>query len=237
MTSLALDPVEKKPLYHFHPGSFILSAGSFGCNMRCPFCQNYQISQADSSTHYRKIMPEELVSLALKLKNESLGNIGVAFTYNEPLVSYEYILDTSRLLHESDLLCVLVTNGQICREPLRELLPHIDAMNIDLKAFSADFYRYAGGDFQTTLDCIKTAAAQCHIEITTLIIPGKNDSSEEMELEARFIAGISKDIPLHLTRFFPRYKETQLSPTPVESLTTLAAVASRYLKHVHLGNV
>lgn len=192
---------------------------------------------ADSRTPTSKVMPEELVSLAIDLKNRNTGNIGIAFTYNEPLISYEYVLDTSILLHEKDLLSVLVTNGQICREPLEKLLPQIDAMNIDLKAFNPNFYRYAKGDFNTVLDCIRSSASRCHVEVTTLIIPGKNDSPHEMELEARFLSSISEDIPLHITRFFPRFKETKLPPTPVEILKDLAEIASCYLKNVHIGNV
>lgn len=192
---------------------------------------------ADSRPPTSKVMPEELVSLAIDLKNRNTGNIGIAFTYNEPLISYEYVLDTSILLHEKGLLSVLVTNGQICREPLEKLLPQIDAMNIDLKAFNPNFYRYAKGDFNTVLDCIRSSASRCHVEVTTLIIPGKNDSPHEMELEARFLSSISEDIPLHITRFFPRFKETKLPPTPVEILKDLAEIASCYLKNVHIGNV
>ncbi len=235
---MALDPIEKKPLYLFHPGSYILSVGSYGCNLRCPFCQNHEISMADSSLPTQYLSPENLTALALKLRDEDpRGNIGVAFTYNEPLISYEYLLDSARLLKEAGLCAVLVTNGTVSREPLLRLLPYIDAMNIDLKGFSAEFYAYVGGYFDCVKETIKEAAKVCHVEVTTLILAGKNDKDEMMEEEALFLSGISPDLPLHLSRAFPRFKEPGLEITPRETLERLRKIAQKHLKHVFLGNI
>ncbi|HPE16620.1 MAG TPA: radical SAM protein, partial [Oscillospiraceae bacterium] len=173
LTSLALDPIEKKPLRRFYPGSSILSAGSYGCNLRCPFCQNCEISMADAGIQTVTVQPEELVRRALALVPR--GNIGLAFTYNEPLVGYEYVRDCARLAHEAELKTVLVTNGTVCREPLLALLPDIDAMNIDLKGFTQRFYDLVGGDLETVREAIALSASRCHVEVTTLIIPGEND--------------------------------------------------------------
>lgn len=237
LTSIALDPIEKKPLVRFHPGSLILSLGSFGCNLRCPFCQNYEISQAgmgDIATRYAS--PEDVLQLALQTK-EQYGNIGVAFTYNEPLVNYEYILDCAKLLKEQHLAVVLVTNGQLEAGPLKHLLPYIDAMNIDLKGFTQDFYDWLGGDFATTKQTIELShQAGVHIEITTLVIPGKNDSTEKMANECRWLENLSPDIPLHLSRYFPRW-HTQIPMTPRDTLIKLQKVAQRYLNYVYLGNI
>lgn len=170
-TSLALDPIEKKPLYHFHPGSFILSVGSFGCNLACPFCQNASIAMADASAATEDITPARLAALAEELSRRTPGNIGVAFTYNEPLLSFEYIMDAAPLLHAANLAVVLVTNGTICAEPLARLLPHVDAMNIDLKGWQEDFYRWVGGDLGTVRETIAHAVTYgVHVEVTTLKI-------------------------------------------------------------------
>jgi len=185
-TSLALDPIEKKPLYHFHPGSFILSVGSFGCNLACPFCQNASIATADASAATEDISPARLAALAGELSRRAPGNIGVAFTYNEPLLSFEYIMDAAPLLHAANLAVVLVTNGTICAEPLARLLPHVDAMNIDLKGWQEDFYRWVGGDLGTVRETIEHAVTHgVHVEVTTLIIPGRNDSAADMDAAAR----------------------------------------------------
>ena len=236
LTSIELDPIEKKPLYKFFPGSWILSVGSFGCNLNCPFCQNYSISMADSSFETQNITPENLARLALDLTHKERGNIGVAFTYNEPFISYEFVRDTSEYLHQVGLKSVLVTNGTVAEKPLREILPLIDAMNIDLKAFNADFYKWIGGDFETVRKTISIAAQSCHVEVTTLIIPGKNDNFEEMLDEAEWLASISPDIPLHISRFFPRYLVVDRPPTPVETIYKLVNVAKKYLHNVYAGN-
>ena len=235
LTALALDPIEKKPLYHFHPGSFILSVGSFGCNLRCPFCQNHAISMADAHAETQDVTPAALAALAGDLSRRPPGNIGVAFTYNEPLLSYEFIRDTAPLLREQGLFVVLVTNGMISPAPLAKLLPHIDAMNIDLKGWQPDFYRHLGGDLATVKHTIARAAESCHVEVTTLIIPGQNDSESDMAEEARWLASLNPDLPLHISRYFPRWQEAA-PPTPVKTIERLAEIARQYLRHVHRGN-
>lgn len=236
ITSLALDPIEKKPLARFHPGSFILSVGSFGCNLRCPFCQNHEIAQARAEeAGHRHLEPEALVGLALDLAEEPRGNLGLAFTYNEPLISYEYLLDTSRFAKAQGLSVVLVTNGTICREPLVQLLPYVDALNIDLKGFSQVYYDWLGGYFETVRQTITLAAQTAHVEVTTLIVPGKNDSPEAMEAEAAWLAGLSPELPLHISRYFPRY-HCDLPPTPVTGIAGLVKCARRHLRYVYAGN-
>ncbi|MDI9441429.1 MAG: AmmeMemoRadiSam system radical SAM enzyme [Bacillota bacterium] len=235
ITSLALDPIEKKPLYHFHQGSMILSIGSFGCNLRCPFCQNWEISTATKNgVGWRELSPRQVVRLALELR--SRGNVGIAYTYNEPLVGYEFVYDCAELAHEYGLHNVLVSNGYCCREPLEKLLPLINAVNFDLKAFNDQFYRKVGGDLETVKRAITLAAEYCHVEVTTLVIPGENDTEAEIQALARWLAGVRRDIPLHLTRFFPRYKYQDQTPTDVSALHKLADLARMELEYVYLGN-
>lgn len=235
LTSLMPDPIEKKPLRRFYPGSRILSAGSFGCNLACPFCQNHEISMAGSrEAEWREVSPEELAELAWKYR--SYGNIGVAFTYNEPLVGWEYVRDTARLVRERGMKNVMVTNGFACLPVLEELLPYVDAMNIDLKGFSDAWYEKLGGDLETVKRFIARAARSCHVELTTLIVPGENDSEEEMEREAAWIASLDAEIPLHVTRFFPRYRMTDREPAQVRQVYRLRDVAAARLKHVYTGN-
>ena len=220
LTALALDPIEKKPLYHFHPGHAILSVGSYGCNLACPFCQNADIAAADASIPTENVPPARLAALAQELSAAPHGSLGVAFTYNEPLVNYEYIMDTAPLLHAAGLAVVLVTNGMICAEPLARLLPHVDAMNIDLKGWQGDFYRRLGGDLMTVRETITHAVrAGVHVEVTTLIIPGMNDSPADMEEEARWLASLSPDLPLHISRYFPRHRMHTPS-TPIATRST-----------------
>lgn len=234
VTSLALDPIEKKPLNDFYPGSKILSVGSFGCNMRCAFCQNYSISMPDQRPDTEFLPPEKLVEIAAELKPK--GNIGIAYTYNEPLTNYEYVLDSSKLVKEAGMKNVLVTNGQINEDPLLKLLPYIDAANIDLKGFTSEYYKELGGDFNTVKNTIKKAADNCHVEVTTLVVPGKNDSKEEIERAAKWLSEIDADIPLHITRFFPRYKMADTNATKVSSVYELKNAAQRYLNNVYAGN-
>lgn len=235
LTALHLDPIEKKPLKRFHPGSLILSAGSFGCNLRCPFCQNCDISMADAETAGTEyVPPETLASKALELVPH--GNIGLAMTYNEPLVGYEYVLDCVRLIKEKGLVTVLVTNGYVCEAPLLRLLPYVDAMNIDLKGFTDAWYRRLGGDLETVKRTISLAAPRCHVEVTTLIVPGENDSTAEMEQLSAWLASVSPELPLHVTRFFPRFRMADKNPTPVGAVHTLADVARRHLSYVYIGN-
>ena len=241
ITALALDPIEKKPLKQFLPGSLILSVGSFGCNLSCPFCQNHEISMPDAAgAACREIAPEELAELAADCcgRGGRYGrkNIGVAYTYNEPLVGYEFVRDTAELVRERGMKNVLVTNGTAEISVLEELLPYIDAMNIDLKGFSEAYYRKLGGDLETVKRFICRAAENCHIELTTLIVPGENDSEEEMEEEAKWIASVDPRIVLHVTRFFPRYRMTDRQATDVEQIYRLCDTAGRYLKNVYTGN-
>ncbi len=235
LTSISIDPIEKKPLYHFFPGSWILSVGSYGCNLNCPFCQNFEISMADSTFPAQHMPPEKLVAVALEFAHEQ-KNIGVAFTYNEPTISFEYIQDTCELLHEVGLKTVLVTNGNICSAPLKKILPLIDAMNIDLKGFSQKIYDKLGGDFETVKNTIKLANQNCHVEVTTLIVPEMNDSESEIHSEAKWLAEISAEIPLHISRFFPRYKITNHAPTDIKKIYRFVEVAKNYLHFVYPGN-
>ena len=236
LTALALDPIEKKPLYHFYPGSRILSIGSYGCNMDCPFCQNCDISMVGGrEIGYQETTCEELVQKALQLKDR--GNIGIAYTYNEPLIGYEFVRDCTELMRNAGLKNVVVTNGYINQEPLLKLLPLIDAFNIDLKGFTEEYYHKLRGDLATVKGSIELAAAQCHVEVTTLIVPGENDSEEEMEALSGWLASISPKIALHISRFFPRYQFKDRASTPVEQVYRLAKIARRNLEYVHEGNV
>jgi pyruvate formate lyase activating enzyme len=244
ISSAALDPIEKKPLKRFFPGSNILSVGSYGCNMRCAFCQNFSISQMKPLTGYPTdsrpdaLPPEKLLEAALSMP----GNLGVAFTYNEPLIGIEYILEAAPLLRKHGLKVVLVTNGMILEEPLAMALPLVDAMNIDLKAFSEKFYRRHGGSFETVKRTIETSAQSCHVEVTTLIVPDENDGEEEMAALAGWLALVSarsltRCIPLHVTRFFPRFKMRDKTPTPLKTIFSLVNIAKGRLAYVYAGNV
>ncbi len=236
VSSLALDPIEKKPLKMFYPGSLILSVGSFGCNLRCPFCQNHEISMVGPEGFKDcYLSPKELAGEALRYRKK--GNIGVAFTYNEPLVGWEYVLDTAKLVKEVGMKNVLVTNGSAASEVLNRLLPFIDAMNIDLKGFRKEYYRKLGGSLEMVKEFIaKTARWGCHVELTTLIVPGENDEILDMEEEAKWIASVKEEIPLHVTRFFPRYHMTDRDATEVEKVYQLADTAKKYLRNVFVGN-
>ena len=241
VTSLALDPIEKKPLARFMPGSMILSAGSYGCNLRCPFCQNYQISWSEEAYRFADraeyISPDELARIALACRDR--GNIGVAFTYNEPLIGYEYIRDTAKLVHEQGMVNVIVTNGTADLQVLSELAPYIDAMNIDLKGFTDRYYNgVLGGDRAMTMAFIEEAVKHCHVELTTLIVPGENDSEDEIRRMAEWIAGLTngEEIPLHISRFFPRFRMTDRDATKVRLVYRLADVARERLRYVYTGN-
>lgn len=235
VASLCLDPVEKKPFSRWMTGKFILSVGSFGCNLRCPFCQNDAISQAGAAFPTTVVSPSELARLAGELIPR--GNVGVAFTYNEPLIGYEYVRDTARLLKETGLSAAVVTNGCIAPRLFRALLPLVDAFNIDLKGWRSSFYDWVGGDLAVVKENIRGAAAAAHVEVTTLIVPGKNDDSTDMEAEAAWLAEISPTLPLHISRYFPRFLTTEIPATPVAVVHRLADVARRHLRYVYEGNV
>jgi len=228
----ALDPIEKKPLFHFYPGRYILSVGTWGCNFSCKFCQNWQIAQ--DKPEVIELPPDRLVSLA---RQQGENNIGIAFTYSEPSVWYEYILDTAIASQAAGLKNVLVTNGFINPEPLQRLLPYIDALNIDVKAFSEDYYhKICAGRLDDVKQTVQLAAQSCHVEITTLIVPDLNDAEEELAALARWLAGINPAIPLHFSRYYPNYQLTKAA-TPINTMHRAAEVAKTYLQYVYLGNI
>ena len=233
ITSMALDPIEKKPLYHFYPGAKILSLGSYGCNFRCGFCQNHEISMRQAA--FRELSPEDVAAASRDAAPK--GNIGVAYTYNEPFISYEFVADCARLIVAQGQKNVLVTNGFICKEPLAQLLPFLHAMNIDLKSFRPEFYREIGGRLEDVQHTITFAAPRCHLEVTTLIIPGKNDCPEEMRALSQWLATINPDIPLHISRFFPAHKMRDIPATPVKTVLQLVEVARQNLRYVYPGNI
>ncbi|MDA3899296.1 MAG: AmmeMemoRadiSam system radical SAM enzyme [Spirochaetes bacterium] len=230
VSSGSVDPMEKKPLYHYYPGSQIFSVGSFGCNLTCPFCQNWQISQSFVTS--KKISPRELIQMALKAKTSS-----IAYTYSEPVVWYEYVYDCSVLAHEAGLKNVLVTNGYINPEPLKQLLPFIDALNIDVKSFSDKTYRkYLNGTLAPVLKTVEDSLGVAHVELTTLVVTDMNDSMEEMKKLAMWIAELDKTIPLHISRYFPSYKYKQ-QPSDEAFINDLYTYAKTILSHVYVGNM
>jgi len=234
VASVSLDPIEKKPLYRFHPGSSILSVGTFGCNLKCSFCQNWNI--AHGSPELSEISPSRLVEIAENYKAK--GNIGIAYTYNEPAIWYEYVYESSRLAKEKGLYNVMVTNGFISEKPLKNLLPFIDAMNIDVKAYTSSFYNnICKGTLESVKKTVEECAQRCHVEVTTLVIPGLNDSLDEIEEMSRWLSSLRSDIPLHLSRFFPNYKMQDLPPTPEKTLINARNRALKHLEYVYIGNV
>ena len=233
VTSANIDPIAKKPLCHYKPGKNILSVGTFGCNMSCSFCQNYEISQQVQKSEY--IETDKLINIIETLND----NIGIAFTYNEPFMWYEYIYDVVKKIkgRNKDISTVLVTNGYVNKKPLEKILPYIDAMNIDLKGYTNKYYNnICGAKLEPVLDTIALASKYCHIEITTLMVRGENDSIDEIENIAKFIASVDKNIPLHLSRYFPRYNLNN-PPTDIESIIKARDIAKRYLNYVYIGNV
>lgn len=233
LTAISMDPIEKKPLYNFKPGTNILSVGTFGCNFSCIFCQNYSIAHYKANSQY--LSPEQLIEKSLGLED----NIGLAFTYNEPTIWYEYIYDTGKKLKEIDpgASIVLISNGYINEEPLLRLLPYIDGMNIDLKSFNPAYYeKICGGSLEPVLASIKRASESCHVEVTSLLVNGLNDSEEEVEKIASFLSNINRNIPLHLSRYFPNYK-LERPPTEIDVMLRSRDIAREYLNYVYLGNM
>lgn len=233
VVSIALDPIEKKPLYHFYPGKNILSIGTIGCNFKCGFCQNFQLAHQDPPT--TPIGADDMAQVAMQsIANDS---IGLAFTYNEPGIWFEYILDVAGRLKERNLKVVLVSNGFLEEKPLRQLLPLVDAMNIDVKAFSEEFYRrHCKGRLAPVQKCFEIAAGQVHVEATTLLIPGENDSEEEIKSLAGWLGSLNRHIPLHLSRYHPAYK-FNIVPTDPAVLMRSRDIAREYLDFVYLGNL
>ncbi|MFO7849790.1 MAG: AmmeMemoRadiSam system radical SAM enzyme [Spirochaetia bacterium] len=237
LSAVSTDPIEKKPLYHFYPGSSIFSIGFYGCSFNCPFCQNYSIAhftpaEGTGSVKSRRVRPEEIVKSA-----RSEGATGIAYTYSEPLVHFEWLLETAQIAAKTGLRNVLVTNGYINEEPARQLLPYIHAANVDLKSFNPDYYtRVIGGRLEPVLNFIKTAAEYIHIEVTTLVIPGETDSEEEIESIAGFLSDINPDIPYHLSCYYPTYKYT-IPPTNPKTVFKLMETAKKKLNYVYPGNV
>ena len=235
--SLAIDPIEKKPLYHFHPGTQCLSIACTGCNFRCFNCQNHEISQVSPQSvgHY-DFSPEDVVALCLEHHCP-----GIAYTYTEPLTYIEYVADIAKLAHEKGLWNILVTAGYVNQAPLADLLPFIDAANIDLKSFSDDTYRkVCGGQLQHVLQTILAMRdAGVWIELTYLVIPGINDDMEKIRQMCRWMADNDlAETPLHFSRFFPRYKMSDVPPTPLSTLRTARSIAlDEGIRHVYLGNV
>ena len=233
ITAICVDPIEKKPLYHFMPGKKILSVGTYGCNLKCFFCQNWEISQNEVVSG--KMTPEQLAAMVDRGEG---GTIGVAYTYNEPSIWYEFVLDRSKLVREVGGVNILVTNGFINREPFERLLPYIDGLNIDLKSYSDEFYRRrCKGRLEIVKDNIKLAYfLGKHIEVTNLIIPTLNDGLDEIEEMILFLAGISKDIPIHFSRYYPNYK-CELPPTSLDKMVEIYELVSQKMNYVYLGNI
>lgn len=231
ITSATMDPIEKKPLYHFHPGGAILSLGTMGCNFACKFCQNYTIAQMEAPT--RPFSSEEAVTAAKERQS-----IGIAYTYNEPFIWYEYVYDTAKLARENGLKNVLVTNGYVQQEPLLDLLPYIDALNVDVKSMRPEFYKdICRGSMDPVLETCKTASEHTHVEVTNLVIPGYNDTDDDFEKLATWIAANpGRGTPVHLSAYFPCFK-LQAEPTPISTLERAFDIFSSRLDHVYLGNV
>lgn len=232
-SSVAMDPIEKKPLYHFYPGSSILSLGTVGCNFACLFCQNWHISQTPDAPTQR-LTSEEVINLAKKEKS-----LGIAYTYTEPLIWYEYVLDTAKLAKEHGLTNVLVTNGSINTLPLLQLLPYIDALNIDIKSFEQRFYtKYSKGKLASVLNTAKLSKEKGKIvEVTNLTIPTLNDKDEQIQALVDWIANeLGEDTPTHFSRYYPQYK-MNIPPTPITTLKKAYDIATLKLKYVYLGNI
>ncbi|MEW5794171.1 MAG: AmmeMemoRadiSam system radical SAM enzyme [Bacillota bacterium] len=234
ITSYGMDPIEKKPLYHFYPGHEILSVGTTGCNLHCEFCQNWEIAHGSPSTV--AVTARQVVEMALSQKDRDC--VGIAYTYSEPSVWYEFVYDCAVLAHEAGLTNVLVTNGFIEAEPLDVILPYIDAMNVDVKAFTDDFYRkVCKGGLKAVLRTVEQAVPRCHVELTTLLVTGLNDEPDEITALRDWVASVDPSLPLHLSRYSPRYKMTDRPSTPMDTMRMAREIAMEKLSYVYLGNV
>ena len=231
ITSTNMDPIEKKPLYHFHPGKAILSVGTYGCNLRCLFCQNSTISQQIVPTRHAE--PAQIVELARRQQS-----VGIAYTYNEPLIWAEFLIDTARLAHEAGLVNVLVTNGFVNPEPLAEIVAHVDAANLDIKAIRDEVYQRAcGATLAPVLESARRFAQSIHLEVTHLIVTGLNDSDEDLTTLANWIAdNLGRDTPTHLSRYFPQYRYNEPSTSPARMESAFEIFRER-LDYVYLGNL
>ncbi|HEX2955003.1 MAG TPA: AmmeMemoRadiSam system radical SAM enzyme, partial [Bacillota bacterium] len=232
ITSTALDPIEKKPLYHFYPGSTILSIGTTGCNFACAFCQNWQIAQEEAPG--TEVKPEEIIKAAVRYRED--GNIGIAYTYSEPAVWFEYMMDVAPGIRQAGLKNVMVTNGFLADEAWERLMPFLDAVNMDVKGFQSAFYkRHCRGELEPVLRSAEKLAGKVHLELTTLLIPGENDDERDLHALTDWVASLSKEIPLHFSRYFPQYK-MDLPPTPERTLERAYAIAKEKLDYVYVGN-
>jgi len=236
VAAVNIDPIEKKPLYHFLSGSRTFSIGTVGCNFKCEWCQNFNISQASKERNFfgENMTPEQVIEEAIKT-----GCKSIAYTYNEPAIFIEFVKDCAVLAKKKGLKNILVTNGYFSRESFDFIKDYIDAVNIDLKSFNEKTYeKFCGAKLEHVLKNIKWFNdSGIHVEITTLVIPGLNDSSTELTKIAKFIASVDKDIPRHISRFFPMYKMKDKEITPIETLKKAEKIGKKYLKYVYLGNV
>ena len=230
VVAVHIDPIEKKPLYHFCPGSDILSVGSVGCTLRCNFCQNVELVLADRPGSY--MSPNELAANAGRY-----GSIGIAYTYNEPMMWFEYVMDTGKRIRDAGLKNVLVTNGYINPEPLEELLTVTDAMNIDLKSMENDFYKtLCKGTVEPVLHTIERASRSCHVEVTNLLVTNQNDSPALIRKFVDFVYSVNPNMPVHFSRYFPHHKMAE-PPTPTPVLREAFRIAREKLTYVYVGNV
>ena len=234
--STNIDPIEKKPLFHFLPGSTSFSIGTVGCNLKCLFCQNFDISQQKASEYEEEqLPPEKAVELAL-----ANGCKSISYTYTEPTIFYEYVLDTAKLARKKGLKNVMVTNGYINPEPLKELYPFIDGANVDLKGFNPEFYeKYTSSNLENVKQAIKgiSKIKTTLLEVTNLVVPGHNDNMQEIEEMCKWLKQEVGDIPLHFSRFFPMYKMQDVEPTPEETLLKAREIAKKYISYVYIGNI
>ncbi len=229
VTAVNLDPIEKKPLYHFHPGREILSIGSVGCNFRCLFCQNWPLVLGQAP-----LSPAGIPGLVRAAREA--GSVGISYTYNEPMIWFEFVMDCAREFRKAGMVNVLVTNGYVNPEPLSELLAVVDAMNIDLKSMNPEFYRrVCGGSLEPVLETIRAAARSTHVEITNLLVTGENDSDEAIRQVVDFIAGTDREIPLHFSRYFPQHRFTA-PPTPADRIEAAYRIGREKLPYVYVGN-